>query len=171
MRLGVRSEADVDRLTDDIAEGRASEADIAMALAPEVAAAAAAAPVRVATATASEFKALIGKVEGADPDDVRDVGGSVKAHVFQAAAMLSYWCTELRVDYAFEEGLGLGGALRALYRNMSKPVAEATIAKGANLTNEEFASVLGGGKGGKGGKGGGKGKKGRGGRGGARSAW
>ena len=143
----MRSEADVDRLTDDIAEGRASEAEAAMALAPEVQAAAAAAAVRVATATASEIRTLIGKVEGAggDPDDVRDVGGSCKAHIFQAAAMLSYWCTELRVDYGFEKGLGLGGTLRALYRNMAKPVAEATIAKGANLTHEEFAAVLGGG--------------------------
>ena len=56
--------------------------------------------------------------------------------------MLSYWCTEFKLGVDFEKCLKLSGSRRAMYRQMAKPLGEATIRKGGFLSHEEYTRVL-----------------------------
>ena len=60
----------------------------------------------------------------------------------QVAAMLSYWARELRVAVDFEAVLDLKEVKRAMYRQMSQPMAAATIQKGRFLNQQEVMALL-----------------------------
>ncbi len=94
----------------------------------------------------------------------RDPGSVVEANVFQASAMLAYWCRELGTGVDLEAELALDNVKRAMYRTMAKPLGEATIRKGGFLNQQEYLlEVLQprmGGGGAKGGKKGGRKEKG-----------
>ena len=162
-RLQLLTEVQVDAKTDAIARGELTEAALCSVLAPLVARAASKAAAATATRLAKAFKRAMKMMWEAPPG--RDPGSVIEANMSQAAAMLSYWARELRVPVDFDAALDLGGTKRAMYRQMSQPMGEATIKKGRFLNQQETMTLLqpmgpppgGGGSGGGGGGGGGGG--------------
>ena len=139
-RLQLLTEVQVDAKTDAIARGELTEAALCSVLAPLVARAASKAAAATATRLAKAFKRAMKMMWEAPPG--RDPGSVIEANMSQAAAMLSYWARELRVPVDFDAALDLGGTKRAMYRQMSQPMGEATIKKGRFLNQQETMALL-----------------------------
>jgi hypothetical protein len=140
LRRGVLTEAQADAKTDELARGETSEASLCASLAPLVATASKAQARDIAVASAARLKGAMVALEAAA--ETRDPGSVVEANVFQAAAMLAYWCRELDVGLDLEAKLSLDNIQRAMYRTMAKPLGEATIRKGGFLNQQEYLAVL-----------------------------
>ena len=141
--LGLLSEADVDALTDKVALGQTTEAQLCDDLTSKVVASLVArkkAAGAVARKLAETLQAAMSMMR--DADDARDPGGTVEANIFQTCAMLSYWCAELHLGVDFEGLIGLPGTSRAMYRQLSQPMAVATIQKGRSLNQAEAMALL-----------------------------
>ena len=155
LKRGVLTGAQADVMTDELARGETSEAKLCASLARLVAAAATARAKDAAKASAATIRRAMAALDAAG--EARDPGSVVEANVFQASAMLAYWCRELRTGVDLEAELALDNVKRAMYRTMAKPLGEATIRKGGFLNQQEYLQVLQPMMGGGGAKGGGEG--------------
>ena len=158
LKRGVLTEAEVDAKTDELARGEATEEQLNASLALLVAAAAKARAKDIARASAATLKGAMVALDMAA--EARDPGSVVEANIFQASAMLAYWCRELDVGVDLEAELALDSVKRAMYRSMARPLGEATIRKGGFLNQQEYLELLQPGAGG-GAKGGAKPKGGK----------
>ena len=97
---------------------------------------------------ADVFKAMAATlgstIELCDDEEVeaRDPNSVVEANVFHCTAMFSYWARELKAPCDFDKLLGLSSVQRAMYRQMAKPSAEATIKKGRSLSPAEYGKAV-----------------------------
>lgn len=139
-QLKLLTEAQIDAKTDSIARGELTEAALCDVLAPLVARAASTAAAATATRLAKDLKRALSLMWRAPRG--RDRGSVIEANMSQVAAMLSYWTRELHVPVDFERVLDLTDTKRAMYRQMSYPMGEATIRKGRFLSQEETMALL-----------------------------
>ena len=101
-----------------------------------------------AVPSADVFKAMAATlgstIELCDDEEVeaRDPNSVVEANVFHVTAMFSYWARELKAPCDFDKLLGLSSVQRAMYRQMAKPSAEATIKKGRSLSPAEYGKAV-----------------------------
>jgi hypothetical protein len=72
----------------------------------------------------------------------RDPGGTLEGMMMQIAAMIHYRLKEYKVEIDFEKLLKLKGICAQTYKSMAVPLAEATIKKGATLTNDEARGAM-----------------------------
>ena len=139
-QLKLLTEAQIDAKTDSIARGELTEAALCGVLTPLVARAASTAAAATATRLAKDMKRALELIWRAPPG--RDQGSVIEANMSQVAAMLSYWARELHVPVDFDRVLDLADTKRAMYRQMSAPMAEATIRKGRFLNRQETMALL-----------------------------
>ncbi len=78
--------------------------------------------------------------------DGRDVRDIIEAYHYQSIAMIVYRMREFNISEdqieAFEKKMRMNNINHSMYEQMSTPMAEATIKKGAALTNQETALAI-----------------------------
>jgi hypothetical protein len=74
--------------------------------------------------------------------DERDPNGTVTGMVCQTVAMLAYRVREFEIDLDFAAQLNMKGMRKNMYEQIAVPLGEATIVKGATLTNAEAKEAM-----------------------------
>jgi hypothetical protein len=74
--------------------------------------------------------------------DQRDPGGGVSGMINQTAAMVAYRVREFEIDFDFTKQLKLKNLAKNMYQQVAVPIGEATIEKGATLTNAEAKEAM-----------------------------